>query len=187
MSVLGKVYRAGVARLRQFTAYLRKAGAVWRVAGTTALLATVASCGQAAHREMTDVTLETAKTKVMSLEQEIVGMLPHDKVVSRFAHDSSPLMRCSSRQLKWTGDAKVELAPGVDRDSFLDALVESMQSRDGWQVDDGESAHGKRRADLLHSDGTHLLVSFRDAPETLRVAGYSACFDFPEYEYGEEY
>jgi organic hydroperoxide reductase OsmC/OhrA len=31
------------------------------------------------------------------------------------------------------------------------------------------------------------VVSFYDSPETLRVAGYSACFDLPEYEYGEKY
>ena len=134
-----------------------------------------------------DVTLETAKNKVMSVEQDIIGMLPQDKVLSSFAHDTSPLMACPGGQRKWAGDAEAELAPGVDRDSFLDGVAESMQSRDGWQVDDGKAASGKRRVDLLHSDGTHLLVSFRDAPETLRVAGYSACFDFPEYEYGEEY
>ena len=134
-----------------------------------------------------DLTLETAKNKVMSAEQDIIGMLPQDKVISSFAHNTSPLMACTGEQKKWTGDAEAELAPGVDRDSFLDAVAASMQSRDGWQVDDGEGADGGRRVDLLHSDGTHLLVSFRDAPETLRVAGYSACFDFPEYEYGEEY
>ncbi|WP_240720834.1 hypothetical protein [Pseudarthrobacter sp. NamE2] len=134
-----------------------------------------------------DVTLETAKNKVMSAEQDIIGMLPQDKVIRSFAHDTSPLMACPGEQKKWSGDAEAELAPGVDRDSFLDAVVESMQSRDGWQVDDAKAAGGERRLNLLHSDGTHLLVSFSDAPETLRVAGYSACFEFPGYEYGEEY
>jgi hypothetical protein len=40
--------------------------------------------------------------------------------------------------------------------------------------------------DLLHDDGTHLLVSFWDGPESLRIGSFSACFEFPEYQYGEE-
>jgi hypothetical protein len=49
------------------------------------------------------------------------------------------------------------------------------------------AAGGDRSIGLLHGDGTHLMVAFEETPESLRVAGYSACFDFPEYEYGEEY
>jgi hypothetical protein len=54
-------------------------------------------------------------------------------------------------------------------------------------VKDGTGPDGARRIDLLHSDGTHLFVFFVNRPEWLRVEGYSACFDFPGYEYGEEY
>lgn len=147
----------------------------------------VASCGQAGNGKNMDISLESAKDKVMSTEQEIIGLLPQGKVLSTFAHDTSPLMPCSGEQRKWTGDAEAELAPDVDRDAFMDEVVESISAKDGWTVDDGKTAGGKRRVDLLHSDGTHLMVSFQDAPETLRVSGYSACFDFPEYEYGEEY
>lgn len=147
----------------------------------------VAACGQAGEGTHMDGSLESAKDKVMSIEQEIIGLLPADKIVSRFAHDTSPLMLCSGEQRKWTGDAEAELEPGVDRDAFLDAVVKSMQSKDGWQIKDGTAAGGERRVDLLHGDGTHLLVSFQSGSEALRVAGYSACFDFPEYEYGEEY
>jgi hypothetical protein len=31
------------------------------------------------------------------------------------------------------------------------------------------------------------LVSFWDGPESLRIGSLSACFEFPEYQYGEEY
>jgi hypothetical protein len=69
--------------------------------------------------------------------------------------------------------------PGIGQNT--DVSLEPAKSKDGT------TPHGARRIDLLHSDGTHLLVSFEDGPESLRVAGYSACFDFPEYEYGEKY
>lgn len=123
----------------------------------------------------------------MSVEQDIIDLLPQDKIISRFAHDTSPLMACSGEQRKWTGDAVAELGTSVQRDAFLDEVVEMMASRDGWTVKDGTAPNGARRIDLLHSDGTHLFVFFLKSPESLRVAGYSACFDFPEYEYGEEY
>ena len=41
--------------------------------------------------------------------------------------------------------------------------------------------------ELLHEDGTQLLVSFWDGPESLQIDSFSACFEFPEYEYGEKY
>ncbi|MGN7249700.1 hypothetical protein [Arthrobacter sp. SAFR-014] len=124
----------------------------------------------------------------MSSEQEILGLLPDHAVLSTFAHDTSSLMSCTDgERWKWTGDAVAEVGAGVDRDATLDEVVELMQARDGWTVKDGAAPDGARRIDLLHSDGTHLFVFFVDGPESLRVEGYSACFDFPEYEYGEKY
>ncbi|WP_455834939.1 hypothetical protein [Pseudarthrobacter siccitolerans] len=135
-----------------------------------------------------DISLESAKTKVMSSEQEILGLLPGDVVLSTFAHDTSSLMPCTDGdRLKWTGDAVAELGGAVDRDGILDEVLELMEAKDGWTVKDGTAPNGTRRIDLLHNDGTHLFVFFVDGPESLRVEGYSACFDFPEYEYGEEY
>jgi hypothetical protein len=148
----------------------------------------VVSCGQPGTGQNTDVSLESAKSKVMSLEQEILGLLPENAVLSTFAHDTSSLMPCAGGdRRKWTGEAVAEVGASVDRDAILDEVVELMAARGGWKVEDGTTPHGARRIDLLHSDGTHLFVSFEDGPESLRVAGYSACFDFPEYEYGEEY
>ncbi|MCP8998473.1 hypothetical protein NFC73_01800 [Pseudarthrobacter sp. RMG13] len=132
-------------------------------------------------------TLESAKSKVMSLEQEIVAMVPASLVISSSASDTSNLMRCKGEQKKWTGDAEVTVDPGIEREQFLDSVRDSMAARDGWKVTDKSDQGGDRRVDILHDDGTHLLVSFYDSPVTLRVAGYSACFDFPEYEYGEKY
>jgi hypothetical protein len=135
-----------------------------------------------------NITLESAKTKVMSSEQEILGLLPDNAVVSTFAHDTSSLMRCTEDDRhKWTGDAVAELGISVERDAFLDGVVDMMASKEGWAVKDGTAPDGARRLDILHSDGTHLFVFFLDNPESLRVEGYSACFDFPEYEYGEKY
>jgi hypothetical protein len=148
----------------------------------------VVSCGQPGNGQNTDVSLESAKSKVMSLEQEILGRLPENAVLSTFAHDTSSLMPCADGdRRKWTGDAVAEVGAGMDRGAVLDDVVQLMAARDGWKVEDGTTPHGARRIELLHSDGTHLFVFFVDGPESLRVEGYSACFDFPEYEYGEKY
>jgi hypothetical protein len=160
-----------------------------RIMATIAFSLALAACGpQAGSGEtMTTTTLESAKSKVMSLEQEIVAMVPEDLVISSSANDTSSLMRCQGEQKKWTGDAEVEVGPGIDREQFLDGVRDSMAARDGWKVEDKADQDGGRRVDLLHDDGTHLMVSFHDSPATLRVAGYSACFDLPEYRYGEKY
>lgn len=135
-----------------------------------------------------DVSLESAKNKVMSSEQEILNLLPGGAVLSTFIDDTSRLMSCADgNRLKWTGDAEATLGNAVDREGLLDEVVKLMQGKDDWKVKDGAAPDGARRLDLLHSDGTHLFVFFLDNPELLRVEGYSACFDFPEYEYGEVY
>jgi hypothetical protein len=147
----------------------------------------VASCGQAGNGKEMDTSLESAKSKVMSLEQEIVQLLPQDAVTSTWANDSSSLLRCEGERKKWAGDAVAELMPGVDRDGFLDEVAASMSGRTGWKVSEDTTPDGERSLELLHEDGTHVLVSFEESPESLRIVGYSACFDLPEYEYGEKY
>lgn len=121
------------------------------------------------------------------MEQEIASKVPEDYVVSRVAHDKSSLMSCGGDKKQWTGATEVELNPGFDRDLFFDDLARSLSGRDGWDVNEDRDVNGERRLEVVNQDGTQLLISFYDAPETLRVAGFSACFDFPEYEYGEEY
>ncbi|WP_258802829.1 hypothetical protein [Pseudarthrobacter sp. NS4] len=134
-----------------------------------------------------DLRLESAKSSVMSAEQEILALLPADAILSTFAHDTSSLMSCDGDRKKWVGDAVADLMPGVDRDAFLDEVAAAMDSRAGWKVSEDKTLDGDRSLGLLHEDGTHLMVAFQEAPESLRIAGYSGCFDFPEYEYGEEY
>jgi hypothetical protein len=72
-----------------------RSASAWRLAGAAALLAMVASCGQPGNGKNVDISLESAKTKVMSSEQEILGLLPGDAVLSTFAHDTSRLMPCT--------------------------------------------------------------------------------------------
>lgn len=165
----------------------RRTALNWRTAATIFLSLTLAACGQAESGKTMTTTLESAKSKVISLQKEITVMVPEDLVISRFANDVSSLMRCDGEQKKWTGAAEIELAPGIDREVFLDKVRDSIAGRDGWKVSDDTDQDGGRRVDILHDDGTHLLVSFYDSPETLRVAGFSACFDLPGYEYGEKY
>lgn len=134
-----------------------------------------------------DISLESAKSKVMSMEQELMALLPGDAVFSTWANDTSNLLSCAGERKKWAGDAEAELLPGVDRDGFMNDAAAVFSGREGWKVTEEQTSKGDRSLDLLHEDGTHLMVSFEEDPEALRIAGFSACFDFPEYEYGEEY
>lgn len=100
-----------------------------------------------------------SKSKVMSTEQEIVALLPEDAVVSTWANDTSSLLRCEGERKKWAGDAVAELKPGVDRGGFLDEVAASMTGRAGWKVSHDKTSDRERSLDLLHEDGTHVLVS----------------------------
>ena len=129
---------------------------------------------------MSQVTLETAKSKLLAVQHEIIGMVPADVVVSVFENDTSSLMPCRGEQKKWVGTGQVELLPGLDRTKFLDEVRDSLSGRSGWSATDGTDNDGNRRVELLHEDGTQLLVSFWDGPESLRIGSFSACFEFPE-------
>lgn len=136
---------------------------------------------------MTSISLESAKSKLLAAQHEIINMVPGELAISVFENDTSSLMSCRGEQKKWAGTGQVQLRPGLDRDDFLDGVKASFSDRSGWSAKDSKDNDGKRRVDLLHDDGTHLLVSFWDGPESLQIGSFSACFDFPEYEYGEQY
>lgn len=133
------------------------------------------------------MTLDTAKSKLLAVQHEIIAMVPAEAVVSVFENDTSSLMPCRGEQKKWAGSGNVELRPGLDRAKFLDQVRDALSGRTGWKATDGTDNNGNRPVDLLHEDGTHLLVSFWDGPESLRIGSFSACFEFPEYQYGEKY
>lgn len=136
---------------------------------------------------MTPITLETAKSKLLAVQHEIIEKVPADVAISIFENDTSSLMPCRGEQKKWAGTGQVELLPGLDRTKFLDEVRDSVSARPGWSATDGTDNDGNRRVELLHEDGTQLLVSFWDGPESLQIDSFSACFDFPEYQYGEKY
>ena len=136
---------------------------------------------------MSHITLETAKSKLLAVQHEIIGMVPADVVVSVFENDTSSLMPCRGEQKKWVGTGQVELLPGLDRTKFLDEVRDSLSGRSA----------GPRRtartttviAGWISSMTTApiCLVSFWDGPESLQIGSFSACFEFPEYQYGEKY
>jgi hypothetical protein len=167
----------------------RKCGAAWRQAAVATTLALgLSSCAAAgASDDTSNITLEEAKTKVLSLQHEIVQRVPEDLVISVFESNSSSLLSCGVDRKKWSGTGQVELRPGLDRNEFLDEVRESLSGQDGWTASDDTDKDGDRVVDLLHDDGTHLIVGIWDGPESLQVDSFSACFDFPEYEYGEKY
>jgi hypothetical protein len=136
---------------------------------------------------MPSISLESAKSKLLAAQREIIDMVPGELAISVFENDTSSLMSCRGEQKKWVGTGQVQLRPGLGRDDFLDGVKASFSDRSGWSAKDSKDNEGKRRVELLHEDGTHLLVSFWDGPESLQIGSFSACFDFPEYEYGEEY
>jgi hypothetical protein len=136
---------------------------------------------------MPSISLESAKSKLLAAQREIIDMVPGELAISVFENDTSSLMSCRGEQKKWVGTGQVQLRPGLGRDDFLDGVKASFSDRSGWSAKESKDNEGKRRVELLHEDGTHLLVSFWDGPESLQIGSFSACFDFPEYEYGEEY
>jgi hypothetical protein len=136
---------------------------------------------------MPSISLESAKSKLLAAQREIIDMVPGELAISVFENDTSSLMSCRGEQKKWVGTGQVQLRPGLGRDDFLDGVKASFSDRSGWSAKESKDNEGNRRVELLHEDGTHLLVSFWDGPESLQIGSFSACFDFPEYEYGEEY
>lgn len=114
-------------------------------------------------------------------------MVPADLAVSVFENDTSSLMPCDGDAKKWAGTGQIELHPGLDRPSFLDEVRKIVSEEPGWTAKDRTDGQGERIVDFLHEDGTHLIVGFWDDPESLQVDSFSACFDFPGYEYGEKY
>ena len=163
-------------------------GAWVRAAAAVSLAVSLASCGvEEANKEMSNMTLEEAKTKLLTLQHQIIEMVPEELVVSVFENDSSGLLNCRGDKKKWTGTGQVELQPGLDRDKFLDQVRDRTKDIQGWTVKDDSDSDGARTVDILHDDGTHLIVGIWDGPESLQIDSFSACFDFPEYEYGEKY
>lgn len=136
---------------------------------------------------MPNITLEEAKTKVLDLQHRVIEQVPEELVISVFESDSSSLMSCGGDRKKWTGTGQVELKPGLERNKFLDEVRDSVSGQGGWNASDSTDKDGARVVELLHDDGTHLIVGIWDGPESLQIDSFSACFDFPEYEYGEKY
>lgn len=171
----------------------RRGGSGWlRAAALLCAALSLAACSSTDTTDTTDrttdVTLEEAKAKLLALQHEIIGMVPQDLVVSLFESDTSSLLSCDGEnQKKWTGTGQVELQPGLDRDKFLDDVRDTVSGQSGWTAKDAQDGDGARTVEILHDDGTHLIVGIWDGPESLQIDGFSACFDFPEYQYGEKY
>jgi hypothetical protein len=167
----------------------QKSGAAWpRAAAAVTLALGLSSCGAAgASNQMPNITLQEAKTKVLTLQHQIVEQVPKDLVISVFESDSSGLLSCGGDRKKWRGTGQVDLQPGLDREKFLDEVRDNVSGQAGWNASDSTDKDGARIVDLLHDDGTHLIVGIWDGPESLQIDSFSACFDFPDYEYGEEY
>lgn len=169
-------YRAGIA--------------VWlRALAVISLAVGLASCGPTGESKQMpgEITLEAAKSKLLALQHKIIEMVPADLVISVFENETSSLMPCTGDQKKWTGTGQVELGPGLDRTTFLDDVRDMVSNEPGWTANDGADGDGARHVDIRHDDGTHLVVGIWDGPESLQIDSFSACFDFPEYQYGKEY
>ncbi|MHA7220994.1 hypothetical protein ACX80S_01465 [Arthrobacter sp. RHLT1-20] len=167
----------------------RTGGMAWlRAAAVMGLAVGLASCGSTgAGNQMSNITLEAAKGKLLDLQHQIIERVPKDLVITVVENDRSTLMQCPGDQKKWTGTGQVELRPGLDRTKFLNDVRDMVAGQPDWKIGGGTDKDGAPTVDLLHNDGTHLIVGIWDGPESLQIDGFSACFDFPEYQYGEEY
>lgn len=158
------------------------------VSAAFSLALSLSSCGAGeAQNGSSNMTLAEAKTNLLTLQHQIMDMVPEELVVSVFENDSSSLLSCQGDMKKWTGTGQVELQPGLDRDKFLNQVRDRTRGMQGWTVKDDSDSDGARTVDILHDDGTHLIVGIWDGPESVQIDGFSACFDLPEYEYGEKY
>ncbi|MDQ0708924.1 hypothetical protein QFZ52_001576 [Arthrobacter woluwensis] len=132
-------------------------------------------------------TLEEAKKTVLTLERTVLDFVPSDSQGTRFLNEKSSLMACQGEQKLWSGAGEVTLIGQPDKAAILAKVKSEFGGKDGWTLTDKTDEDGQSAVDLLHRDGTHLIVGFSSNPDRLRVDAFSTCFDFPEYKYGEEY
>ena len=132
-------------------------------------------------------TLEEAKKTVLSLERGILDSVPSGSQGSRFLNEKSSLMACQGGRKLWSGAGEVTLVGKPDKAAILATVKSDFGGKDGWTLTDKTDDDGQSTVDLLHRDGTHLIVGFSSRPDRLRVDAFSTCFDFPDYKYGEEY
>ncbi|MFJ3956644.1 hypothetical protein [Arthrobacter sp. NPDC090010] len=136
---------------------------------------------------MNKPTLDEAKNNVLSLERTILDFVPSESRGNRFLNEKSKLMSCQGDQKLWSGAGEVTLLEGADKAGMLAKVKAEFAAKDGWTMADKTDSDGQSAVDLLHRDGIHLIVGFFSGPDRLRVDAFSACFDFPDYKYGEEY
>ena len=96
-------------------------------------------------------------------------------------------MACQGGRKLWSGAGEVTLVGKPDKAAILATVKSDFGGKDGWTLTDKTDDDGQSTVDLLHRDGTHLIVGFSSRPDRLRVDAFSTCFDFPDYKYGEEY
>jgi|GEM_PF-2527671 len=146
------------------------------------------ACGTPGGKPTMDKpTLEEAKKTVLSLERSILDAVPSSSQGTRFLTEKSGLMACQGAQKLWSGAGEVTLVGDADKPAVLAKVKSEFDGKDGWTVTEKTDPDGQAAVDLLHRDGTHLIVGFSSNPDRLRVDAFSTCFDFPEYKYGEEY
>jgi hypothetical protein len=148
--------------------------------GTCALLT---GCAAAHHSP----TLAEAKEKVLSQEHAILSLVASDIADEPFINETSPLMPCKGQQKLWSGTAQATLTVESDDDDVLDRVRDGVRAASKARVEDRTDTYGDRMVDILHADGTHIMVSIWGNPRALQVDSFSACFDLPDYQYPKEY
>lgn len=161
----------------------RRRRAAFSAASVVVALLLLTGCAPAAG----EASLEEAKERVLAKERSLVSMIDEHTVGEPFISETSGLMSCEGDRKKWTGTAQVELAGETDADAVLDSIRDVIRTEEGWQAEDDTNAEGERTVDITHENGAHLMASVWGEPRSLQIDAFSGCFDFPEYEYGEEY
>ncbi len=156
----------------------------------TVVLATLLTSGCSLNRESERpvVTLQSAKSATMANERDMAAVIAPEDIVDVKQNQGSHLLQCSNGERTWTGKISIQLAPGADGPSYVQAIGHAWMDKDDWTVIRRTTALGQDVVDITNPAGYTHGVDYSSKFNQVRVMSFSPCFAMdPPYEYGLEY
>lgn len=153
------------------------------------LLALLTSgCAPAREAEGPAMTLETAKSRTMANERDMIAIIAAEDLSDVKQNKVSNLLSCSNGEHLWTGQINAILAPGADGPAYVQAIGEAWADKDDWTVTQRTTAMGAEVIDITNPAGYNHGVDYSVKLNTVRIMSFSPCFSMdPPYEYSVEY
>ncbi len=129
-----------------------------------------------------DLTVEEAKRTAMSIELELVDLLPAEHVEAVDQLQVGGFFGCGTgdRVVQWTGHTTVLVSPDFDIDAAVDRVVEQFADREGFTAERETSALGGPRAHIVGEFGAGYLLGEAVEDRTVQILSFSPCFTLPE-------